>query len=48
MPTIRISNDGVMEIDLREHIALNYVMWLEEQCMELMGNMYWIPLAGMG
>jgi hypothetical protein len=35
------------EIDLREHIALVYALWLEDSAIMLMGSMDWMPLAGM-
>jgi len=35
-------------IDLREHIALVYVLWLEDEAVNLMTGMDWAPLAGIG
>ena len=34
-------------LDLREHIALTYALWLEDSAMMLMAGMDWMPLAGM-
>ena len=34
-------------IDLRDHIALVFAVWLEDEEMKLMSGMDWMPLAGM-
>jgi len=34
-------------VDLREHIALSYLLWLEDSAVMLMVSMDWLPLAGM-
>lgn len=33
-------------IDLREHVALSYALWLEDMMLPMMAGIQWEPLAG--
>jgi hypothetical protein len=39
--------DDLLVIDFREHIVLVYLLWLEDNAVQLCGSFDWYPLAGM-